>query len=434
MSTGDIVRPTTRMVLAAPVALVGVMLSLATARPEYAAVAAGPLAIVLFGVLRPAPRTPPVSLELSTRRAIEGDEPELRIRLGGLRTPGNVNLTLRVPPGLQLMGPASVQLRMGTEPQVVELPVACRRWGSYAVGVERIAVRTSALQASRRLQNTVHLTVLPEPTRLWSLISARHTQLVTGQHRATAHGAGMEFADLRRFHQGDRPRDINWRASARRSELWVNVRHPDRSADVVLLLDSVSDPGATVTVTLDAAVRAAASVADVVLRSHDRVGFVGVGGRVRWLLPGSGLRQWYRLAETLVGEQPAIGHPGLGLRVIPRGALAPDALVVALTPALDDRVTTTLVELAARGTDLVVVEIDPADLVDLPDEPAWRLARKIWDAERAGLRRRFAAAGITVVRWSPGDPFAEAIERVIRLRRRSQAGGGRRALRPAWRG
>ena len=37
-----------------------------------------------------------------------------------------------------------------------------------------------------------------------------------------ARGEGIEFADLRPFVPGDRVRRVNWRASARRGELWVN--------------------------------------------------------------------------------------------------------------------------------------------------------------------------------------------------------------------
>ena len=51
----------------------------------------------------------------------------------------------------------------------------------------------------------------------------------------------MEFADLRPFMFGDRVRRINWRASARRGELWVNEQHPERNVDVVLFVDSFAE-------------------------------------------------------------------------------------------------------------------------------------------------------------------------------------------------
>ena len=54
-------------------------------------------------------------------------------------------------------------------------------------------------------------------------------------------GEGIEFADLRPFVFGDRVRRINWRASARRGELWVNEQHPERNTDVVIFLDSFAE-------------------------------------------------------------------------------------------------------------------------------------------------------------------------------------------------
>ena len=61
---------------------------------------------------------------------------------------------------------------------------------------------------------------------------------------------------------GDRLRSINWRASARRGELIVNDRHPERNTDVILFLDSFAEARtARAESTLDRAVRAAATLA-----------------------------------------------------------------------------------------------------------------------------------------------------------------------------
>ena len=102
---------------------------------------------------------------------------------------------------------------------------------------------------------------------------------------------GLEFADTRAFVPGDRLRSVNWRASARRGELIVNERHPDRNADVVLFLDSFAEArsGRRGDGTLERAVRAAATLAGRYLERRDRVGLVTFGGVLRWLEPGGGL-------------------------------------------------------------------------------------------------------------------------------------------------
>ena len=71
--------------------------------------------------------------------------------------------------------------------------------------------------------------------------AARHAARDRRPRRPRSRADGLEFADTRAFVPGDRLRSVNWRASARRGELIVNERHPDRNADVVLFLDSFAE-------------------------------------------------------------------------------------------------------------------------------------------------------------------------------------------------
>src|SRR5204863_319240 len=111
-----------------------------------------------------------------------------------------------------------------------------------------------------------------------SCVAPRETQLFTGNRVSRATGEGLEFADLREFVPGDRIRRINWRASARRGELWVNEFHAERNADVILFLDSFIDARRSDRGTLDEAVRAAATLTERYLLEKDRVGLVNFGG------------------------------------------------------------------------------------------------------------------------------------------------------------
>src|SRR5581483_2226266 len=121
-----------------------------------------------------------------------------------------------------------------------------------------------------------------------------------GNQVARARGEGIEFADLRAFQPGDRVRRVNWRASALRGELWVNEQHPERNTDVVLFLDTFAEARGEGGSTHDRAVRAAATLAHAYLEPRDRVGLVGFGGVLSWLLPASGMRQLYTIFDTLL--------------------------------------------------------------------------------------------------------------------------------------
>ena len=122
---------------------------------------------------------------------------------------------------------------------------------------------------------------------LQRLVAPLDTQLATGDLVARARADGLEFADTRQFVPGDRLRSVDWRASARRGELIVNERHPDRNADVVLFLDSFAEARSDEEAdgTLELAVRAAATLAGRYLERRDRVGLVTFGGILRWLEP-----------------------------------------------------------------------------------------------------------------------------------------------------
>ncbi len=148
---------------------------------------------------------------------------------------------------------------------------------------------------------------------------------------------GLEFADTRPFVPGDRVRSVNWRATARRGSLVVNERHPERNADVVIFLDSFAEARASDEGTFEHAVRAAATLITGFLERRDRVGLVAFGGILRWLEPGGGLVQRYRLVDALLETGVEFSYAWKDVNVIPARTLPPGALVIALTPLLDER-------------------------------------------------------------------------------------------------
>ena len=73
---------------------------------------------------------------------------------------------------------------------------------------------------------------------------------------------------------------------------------------------------------------------------------------LNWLLPATGPRQLYRIVDAMLDTQIILSYAWQDLVVVPRRTLPPQALVVALTPLLDDRAATALLDLRARGFDL----------------------------------------------------------------------------------
>ena len=222
-------------------------------------------------------------------RAVDGE-----LELSAVDALHEVELLLVLPYGIELVeGAARIVLRLepGERRTLPAQARRCARWGAYRLGtcVVRVRDRFGLVVPRRPPPETVLLRAsIRGPSVCASSFgrSRRSRSSATGSR--APRGEGIEFADLRPFAHGDRVRRINWRASARRGELWVNEQHHERNSDVVLFLDSFAEVRRQRDGTLDLAVRAAAALASEYLARRDRVGVVGFGGSVSWLAPVDG--------------------------------------------------------------------------------------------------------------------------------------------------
>jgi uncharacterized protein (DUF58 family) len=260
------------------------------------------------------------------------------------------------------------------------------------------------------------LRVFPREETLRSLVPPLETQVFAGNQVSRARGEGIEFADLREWQPGDRLRRVNWRATALRRSLWVNEQNPERNTDVVLFLDTFAEVRAEGRSTNDRAVRAAATLARIYLQRKDRVGLVGFGGFLSWLVPASGARQLYAIVEALLTSQVVSSFALRAVDVLPPRTLPPKALVLAITPLLDTRTATALLDLRARGYDLIVVEVSPVELVAPAPGSSLELAHRLWRLSRGALRWRYEQVGVPVVTWREDVPLAVPLEEVNAFR------------------
>ncbi|MER3486143.1 MAG: hypothetical protein C4345_09405, partial [Chloroflexota bacterium] len=243
------------------------------------------------------------------------------------------------------------------------------------------------------------------------------TQAFAGNELSRAKGDGIEFIDVRPFAFGDRVRRVNWRLSTRRRELYVNEFHRERNADVIIFLDTFAEARLRDEGTLNQAVRGAATLAQYYLDRGDRVGLVGFGGLLRWLRPASGVMQRYRIVESLIDSEVVVSFAWKEINVIPPTTLPPKALVVAITPLLDERTINALLDLRARRFDLVVIEVSPVPFVSPPRGGTAGLALQIWKLERELLRDRFRRLGIPVGVWEVNRPLEGVVQEVQTFRR-----------------
>jgi uncharacterized protein (DUF58 family) len=419
-------RPGAKIAAYVGVAALALLAGLALGRPELVAVAA-PLAVLVVAGLAGA-RDPQLAAEITVdrERALVDDQVTVELTVRAADQVERLEVLLVVPPGMD--GPdgavrswaVAVRLAAGEE-RTLAVPLTCRRWGAYALGEVHLRAhdRFRLFTWERYLDGQATLKVFPVPDALRALVRPFETQVSTGSHVAAQRGDGIEFADLRPFLPGDRPRSINWRATARRGALMVNQRHPERATDVVLFLDSFLDVRGPAGSTLDQAVGAAASLASAYLRQRDRVGLVSFGGFVQWLQPGGGQAALYRLLDTLMETQVFATAAWKGIRHLPPRTLPAKALIVALTPLVDERGVAALFDLLARGYDLAVVDISPLANAGRAGGEWDELARRLWALERETLRHRYQRLGAAVVEWSDAIHLQQVLLEVEACRRRA---------------
>jgi uncharacterized protein (DUF58 family) len=218
-----------------------------------------------------------------------------------------------------------------------------------------------------------------------------------GDHPARSAGDGAEFAGVRQYVAGDRQRSINWAATTRRGRLQVNTFAAERSQDLVLLVDATSDIGELGSTSVDHALRGALGVARTYLDARDRVGMVFFGARMRWLAPGLGERQFFRLLDAILAGR-AGWSSGNDITRLPRAALPPGAAVIAFSPLVDAKFVETLRDLRQRSFSVLAVDVltvGPSGARNTLD----RLAERIWRMESEAVRFSLSELGITVVRW-----------------------------------
>ena len=408
----------------AVVVAVSLVAALALRRPELAVLAA-PFALVLALGLRPAPEPRiEASLVLDTDRVVEDQPFGASLGVRADTAVDRLELLLALPEGVEVLdGPDAVALRVRAgEERTLSVTLRCRRWGLYDVGELELRARDAVRVVSweRTIRRSSRLKAYPRAESLERILPPRETQVFTGSEVARVKGDGIEYADLREYVPGDRLRSINWRASARRQDFVVNEQHPERNTDVVLFVDSFADVRQGGRSTLDDAVRATGTLASRYLERRDRVGLVTFGGILRWLQPGMGLTQRFRLVETLLetGVEPT--YTWRDVNVLPARILPPKALVLGITPLLDERYVATIADLRARGFDVAVIEVDPVALVEPAPGELGSLAYRLWLLDREALRSRLARLGIPVARWGEHVELDAALEGVRTYRRRAR--------------
>ena len=405
--------------------LVGWALFLAvfTGRPDLVIVAI-PLVVALALGRRPTGSALRIEHRASADRLLEDERASVTLTLRADGPIPLVELLEPLPPSVRLergRTHAFFSLRAGEELRW-EMVVHCGGRQRVQLGGPHVRfwgpLGLAAAEARQRAPQTV--SVYPQLTPLRHLPRPLRTQTFVGNYVSPVQGEGIEPGDIRPFAPGDHVRHVNWRATLRLGTLHVTQHHRERNADVVLLLDTLSDVGPSGATVVDVAARGAAALAAAYLARKDRVGLIEYGGQLRWVKPASGRVQLQRLLDTLLDASVVFTYVTRDVDLIPPRILPPQALVVALSPLLDPRFVRAASDLAARRFDLVVIAVSPVAVA----RAAVRrgrvadVAARLWALERRAQLDELRRAGLTIIDWDGVEPLDVALASLTRRRPR----------------
>ena len=311
----------------------------------------------------------------------------------------------------------------------LELTGTALRWGRHPIGPAgvRVAAADGLLVSRAVITDPIRARVYPRTEPFDAVEAMPRAAGLVGAHRSRRPGEGGELAGVRVFAPGDRLRRIDWRVSLRARQLHVASTLSDRDAEVVVLLDVLAEAGRSGGVNgtasvLDTTVRAAAALAEHYLHRGDRVSMLEYGPAARRLRPATGRRQYLTVLEWLLDVQAESSPHEPYDQVFGPQVLSSDALVVVLTPLLDERSAQMLARLARGGRFVVAVDTLPAEL-PVPKERGWaEVAYRLWRLDRDTMIGQLREHGVPVVRWAGAGSLDEVLRDVARLATAPKAG------------
>ncbi|GAB3932263.1 DUF58 domain-containing protein [Larkinella terrae] len=152
--------------------------------------------------------------------------------------------------------------------------------GEYSFGAVNVYAMTSLGLLKRRYQFSQNKMVAVFPSflqmRQYELLAISNRLTELGIKKVRRIGHSMEFEQVRAYNRGDDVRTINWKATARRSDLMVNAFRDERSQAIYCIIDKgrvMKSPFEGLSL-LDYAVNASLVLSNIALLKQDRAGIL----------------------------------------------------------------------------------------------------------------------------------------------------------------
>lgn len=306
--------------------------------------------------------------------------------------------------------------------------------GVYGFGLVRIFTSTVLCLVQRRYScaTPVDIKVYPSYRQLrqYELLAISNRLRDMGVKRIRRAGNNTEFEQIKDYVAGDDMRTVNWKASARRHQLMVNVYQAERSQQIVNLIDKGrvmqrSFRGMTL---LDYAINASLVLSYVAIHRQDKAGVISFNERMDTLVsPSNRPAQMERIMENLYATTTEFAETdysalveAMELRLVKR------SLLVLYTNFNDvqslDRQLPYLLQLARRHR-LLVVYFENNDLHSLVEtkprgveEHYVHVVAQQMEAEQQLIAGKLNRLGILALRTTPDHLSVDVINKYLEIR------------------
>ncbi len=188
-------------------------------------------------------------------------------------------------------------------------------------------------------------------------IQPLHPKTLTGNRISRFRGGGSEFYSMRKYIEGESIRRVNWRASAKSVDLWVNEFLGESSGTQIIIIDArmIEEDRRITKEMADVSIRAASSIAYSSLNERNAVGMFIISDTVKIVRPDYGIRQFIRIGEALKNVGLPAFRSVANLQKMARVYGDGKAQYVVISPLSDNETLDSVAELALSHEDVLVL-------------------------------------------------------------------------------
>ncbi|MDR1407752.1 MAG: DUF58 domain-containing protein [Tannerella sp.] len=187
--------------------------------------------------------------------------------------------------------------------------------GEYGFGRIRIFVSTAIGLLMRRYTcgQPVDVKVYPSYLMLdrYEFMAIHNNLDEMGLKRIRRIGHHTEFEQIKEYVRGDDYRTVNWKATARHSQLMVNTYRDERSQQIYNIIDKgrIMQSASRGMTLLDCSINAALVLSYVAIKKEDKAGLITFADRFETFIPASKqFGQMKMLMESLYRQQTSFGE------------------------------------------------------------------------------------------------------------------------------